>query len=182
MVKKYSISELKSEFKRLDYSWDSFMIVGIRSNDNLPNQFDDLIGVVNKTKITWFTGTTNPGTHWLKNLLNPKGAAVLKPNQYVNSWKLGLHQGKYTALTQCRPVTVFRDKNLNDIAEETAVVDTGLFGINIHRANDKLISKIIDKWSAGCQVLNNPVEFNELLSLCKASGKNEFTYTLLKEF
>ena len=45
-----------------------------------------------------------------------------------------------------------------------------------------MISKIIDKWSAGCQVLNDPKQFNELLNKCKQSGFSKFTYTLLKEF
>ena len=114
--------------------------------------------------------------------MNPKGAALLKPNQYFNTWKLDLHQGKYTALCQRKPVTVYRDSNKNNFAEETAVTDTGLFGINIHRANPNAVSSIIDKWSAGCQVLNNPKDFELLINKCKDSGLKEFTYTLLKEF
>jgi len=181
-MKKYTIGELQFEFKRLGYQWFDFMIVGIRSTANKPNEFDDLIGLVANGKITWFTGTTNPGTHWLKNIMNPKGTALLKPGQYVDTWEIGLHQGKYEAFKQAKPVTVYRDKDLDDIAEETAVTDTGLFGINIHRANEKAISRLIDKWSAGCQVLNNPADFKILLDEAKASKKKAFTYTLLKEF
>jgi hypothetical protein len=129
-----------------------------------------------------FTCTTNPGTHWLKNLLNPKGAALLKPGQYVDSWKIGMHQGKYKALVQAKPITVYRDGNKNDLAEESSVEQTGLFGINIHRANPSAISTIIDKWSAGCQVLNNPEQFKTLLDTCEKSGQKAFTYTLLREF
>ncbi len=181
-MKKYTIGELQFEFKRLGYQWFDFMIVGIRSAANKPNEFDDLIGLVANGKISWFTGTTNPGTHWLKNIMNPKGTALLKPGQYIDTWEIGLHQGKYEAFKQVKPVTVFRDKDLDDIAEETAVTDTGLFGINIHRANEKAISRLIDKWSAGCQVLNNPADFKTLLDEAKASKKKAFTYTLLKEF
>jgi hypothetical protein len=115
-------------------------------------------------------------------LLNPKGTAVLKPGQYVDTWKIGLHQGKYEALTQCANVTVFRDGNKNDVAEESKITETGIFGINIHRANPSIVSKFIDKWSAGCQVLNAPKQFNHLLAKCKTSGLNKFTYTLLNEF
>ena len=181
-MRQYTIEELKQRFAGLSYTWSDFHLVGIRSTANLPNVFDDLLAVVNKDKVTWFTCTTNPGTHWLKNLLNPKGAALLKPGQYIDTWILGKHQGKYEALTQAKPVTVFRDKDLDEAAEETAVTDTGLFGINIHRANEKAISKFVDKWSAGCQVLNDPNQFKELLHQCKLSGKKSFTYTLLKEF
>ena len=181
-MKNYKIDDLKFHFAKLNYKWLPFHIVGIRSDANNPDKFDDLIGLVEKDNLVWFSGTTNPGTHWLKNLLNPKGAALLKPNQYLNTYQLGLHQGKYTALCQRKPVTVYRDGNKNGIAEATAVTDTGLFGINIHRANPNVVSTIIDKWSAGCQVLNDPIDFNFLIKRCKESGLKEFTYTLLKEF
>ena len=181
-MKNYKIDDLKFQFAKLNYKWLPFHIVGIRSDANNPDKFDDLIGLIEKDNLVLFSGTTNPGTHWLKNLLNPKGAALLKPNQYLNTYQLGLHQGKYTALCQRKPVTVYRDANKNGIAEETAVTDTGLFGINIHRANPSAVSNIIDKWSAGCQVLNDPIDFNFLIKRCKESGLKEFTYTLLKEF
>ena len=93
-MKKYTIDELKAKFAELGYTWYPFMLVGIRSNANIPNEFDDLVGVVDGQNINWYTATTNPGTHWLKNLLNPKGAALLKPGQWVDSWKIGMHQGK----------------------------------------------------------------------------------------
>ena len=87
-MKQYTIDELKSEFKRLNYEFPNFHLVGVRSNANLPNEFDDLIGIVNGNKVQWFSGTTNPGTHWLKNLMNPKGTALLKPGQWTDCWKL----------------------------------------------------------------------------------------------
>ena len=114
--------------------------------------------------------------------MNTKGAALLKPNQYVNTWKLDLHQGKYLALCQRKNVVVYRDGDKDEFAEETAVTETGLFGINIHRSNPSAISSIIDKWSAGCQVLNNPSDFTYLIDRCKATKQKDFTYTLLKEF
>lgn len=181
-MKKYTIEELKARFGALGYTWYDFHLVGIRSKANLPNVFDDMIAVINGEKIQWFTCTTNPGTHWLKNLLDSKGTAVLKPNQYVDTWSLGLHQKKYEALVQIKPVEVYRDKDLDIIAEETAITDKGLFGINIHRANETMISKFIDKWSAGCQVLNDPDDFKELIHECRISNKKQFTYTLLREF
>lgn len=181
-MKRLSISELKSQFILNNYKWiDDLNFVGIRSKADVPNQFDDLFGVINKDKVEWFTCTTNPGVHWLKNLLNTKGTALLKPNQYLDTWSIGLHQGKYEAFKQVKNVTVFRDKNVNDKSDECLTTDTGLFGINIHRANDKAISTIIDKWSAGCQVLNNPADFKKVLELAKESKKLYFTYTLLKE-
>lgn len=181
-MRNYTIEELKSEFNKLNYKWFDNHFIGIRSKANLPNQFDDLFILIEKEQISYYTCTTNPGTHWLKNLLNPKGCALLVPNQYVDTWKIGLHQGKYLAFVQDKEVSVYRDKNLNDIAEETATIDKGLFGINIHRANDKMTSKIIDKWSAGCQVLNSPIDFAHILKKAGDSKQKHFTYTLLKEF
>lgn len=181
-MKKYTVEELKAQFQKHNYEWLPFHFVGIRSTANLPNQFDDLFGMVHGDKVEWFTCTTNPGTHWLKNLLNPKGTALLKANQYKDTWSIGMHQGKYKAFCQVKPVEVFRDKNLDDKAEETATIDKGLFGINIHRANEKFTSKLIDKWSAGCQVLNNPADFAKILFAAESSKQKFFTYTLLKEF
>jgi hypothetical protein len=181
-MKQYTIEELKAEFAKHGYAFTNFHLVGIRSKANLKNQFDDLIAVINNNEITWYTCTTNPGTHWLQNLLNAKGAALLKPGQWKDCWHVGMHQGKYEALTQCAPVTVFRDGDKDDVAEESSVTETGIFGINIHRANPNAVSKLIDKWSAGCQVLNDPKQFAELLGKCKKSGLKKFTYTLLKEF
>ena len=94
---------------------------------------------------------------------------------------MGLHKGKYRALTQAKPITVWRDADKDSIAEEQGKEDTGIFGINIHRANELVASKNIDKWSAGCQVLNDPKQFRELLDKCEASKKKYFTYTLLHE-
>lgn len=182
IMDKYTIEQLKGEFTRLGYKWPAFHIIGIRSNANIQNKFDDLMCLVEGDNLTYFSCTTNPGTHWLRNLLNPKGAALLKPNQYVDTWKLDLHQGKYIALCQRKNVVVYRDGDKDDFAEETAITETGLFGINIHRANPSAISQLIDKWSAGCQVLNNPIDFNYLISRCNTSKLKDFTYTLLREF
>lgn len=181
-MKAYSYVELENEFRRLGYAWPTLHLIGVRSAANEKNKFDDNIYLVNGPIMFRYTGTTNPGTHWLKNLLNPKGTAVLKPGQYLDSWKLGLHQGKYKALVQAKPITVYRDADKDDLAEEQGKEDKGMFGINIHRANPSAISSIIDKWSAGCQVLNNPKEFDSLLAACEKSGKEFFTYTLLREF
>lgn len=180
-MKRYTIQELKSEFERLGYIWLDFHLVGIRSKADKPDAFDDLMILINGNNTTYFSCTTNPGTYWLKKLLNPKGAALLKPNQYLQGWKFGMHQGKYEALVQNREVTVYRDRNKNDKSEETNITETGYFGINIHRTGTSTTSVLNLNWSAGCQVLNNPADFKELMHQCKLSNKKTFTYTLLRE-
>ena len=180
-MKTPTIEELKAKFTELGYQWMPFHIIGIRSKANEPNKFDDLICLIDGDELKVFTGTTNPGTYWLKNPMNVNGCAVLKKGQYVDTWQIGLHKGQYTALTQAKKVTVFRDDDKDAIAEEQGKEDTGIFGINIHRANPSATSTLIEKWSAGCQVLNNSKEFKELIQACIASGKKYFTYTLIDE-
>lgn len=181
-MKAYNLNILKAEFTRLGYEWHSFHLIGIRSKANTPNKFDDVMIVVSGETMKAYSCTTNPGTHWLQNLLNPKGTALLKPAQYIDTWQIGMHQGKYEALVQAKPVTVYRDADKDIIAEETTVTETGMFGINIHRANPSITSVLIDKWSAGCQVLNNPADFKQLLDACKQTRHPYFIYTLLNEF
>jgi hypothetical protein len=48
--------------------------------------------------------TTDPGTFWLRNLMNPQGTAIVKQGQYIGSHGIGMHRGKYLALTQKRPL------------------------------------------------------------------------------
>ncbi len=182
-MKAYSYKELEEEFKKLNYDWFKFHLIGVRSKANVNNKFDDHFYIVQGPLMHGpFTCTTNPGRHWLLTLMNPKGTAVLKPGQYEDAYQIGLHKGQYTALVQRRPITVYRDIDKDETAEEQGIEDTGLFGVNIHRANPNAISSLIEKWSAGCQVLNNPKDFARLIDLCKASGLKEFTYTILREF
>lgn len=175
----YTREQLLKRIYDLGYNVETPIIVGVRSTADAPDTFDDSIYLITPSNFYKFTGTTNPGVHWLKSFMNPKGTAVLKPGQY--RYKLGLHKG-YEALVQAAPVTVYRDSDRDLKSEEAPVTDTGYFGINIHRANQNAISKLISKWSGGCQVLNNPKEFAFLMAEVKKSGKKEILYTLLKQF
>lgn len=176
-----TIQQLKAIFQTKGYVWPSFHLIGIRSKADKPNEFDDKFYLIDHNEILEYTGTTNPGTHWLQNIMNPLGAAVLKQGQYFNTWELGLHRGMYKAWVQVKPVTVYRDKNKDGKSDEIGEVYSGIFGINIHRANENAVSKFVDKWSAGCQVMNNPDHYRGFITRSDASGQKYFTYTLLKE-
>lgn len=178
----YTIKELQARFRELGYSWFPFHLIGIRSRQYIENTFCDVFILYNSGQVFRFSGTTRPGTYYLLHLLNPKGAAVLKPGQYIDTWALGLHRQDYLAWVQTKPVIVYRDNNLNKIPEEIGVQDRGYFGINIHRTSSFTLSKLVDKWSAGCQVFANPEDFQQLIELSKVSGQKLFTYTLLDEF
>ena len=169
-------------------------IIGIRnskSNGRVTNAFDDLMTIAYKNADgEWmyheFPCTTDPGTHWVENILNPDGVAILKPGQYRGSHKLRLHQGKYLALGQKKPVKVYRDANLDgkyDLIEES--VKEGVYGINIHRATSRAGGKSsrVDKWSAGCQVIGSNDDWHEFLDICQAAREihgNSFSYTLIE--
>ncbi|HMU46466.1 MAG TPA: hypothetical protein PKC72_08870 [Chitinophagaceae bacterium] len=165
-------------------------IVGVRSTNHKANQFDDTINIFYKRMDgEWiynsFPATTDPGTYWLKTFMNPGGTAILKPGQYKNSHRVGVHRGKYQALVQQNPVTVYRDTNKDDHLDcKAGTEQTGIFGINIHRASVNGVTKEVNKHSAGCQVLANIDDFNLLIKLAyrhKQLYGNNFTYTLIGE-
>jgi len=182
-MKTYTVEELKSRFRAFGFMWMDNHLISIRSKEDRANEFDDkFYHYIGDGKMNEYTGTTNPGTSWLLNFMNPKGTAVLaSDHQYLDTWKLGLHKG-YEAMVQNKQVCVYRDNNKNLKSEEIGVPEWGWFGINIHRANPNAVSKIIDLWSAGCSVFNNPVQYKEFITNFKESGKKTLTYTVLREF
>lgn len=96
---------------------------------------------------------------------------------------MGLHRGKYLALVQRKPVTIMRDYDRDASLDfYNGKKTTGLFGINVHRANSTGRTKTVDKYSAGCQVFENAAAFQEFLRLCarhRSMYGNKFTYTLI---
>ena len=168
-------------------------IVGVRNNSTkgrVTNAFDDHITISYKVDGEWqfhcYKCTTDPGTHWVENIMRKEGVAILKPGQYRRSHKIRLHAGKYEALGQQRPVKVYRDNNRDDkydLLEES--VQEGLFGINIHRATkwEGKKSSQVDKWSAGCQVIAANDDWAVFMKICRQARDlwgNNFTYTLLE--
>ena len=161
-------------------------IIGTRNpQTTITNQFDDLITISYQIGGVWqyheYPITTEPGVYYSQHLLNKSGVAILVPGQYKGAWQIGLHQGKYEALVQRKPVKVYRDNDKDseyDLSPEK--VDEGLFGINIHHAGKD--SQEIGKWSAGCQVFKRLEDFNIFMEVCHKSAKiwgNKFTYTLI---
>jgi len=197
----YTREQIETTVKAKGYKWFEdnnnkgydVNIVGIRNSETkgrVTNAFDDCITISYKIDGEWqfhcFQCTTDPGSHWVENILNEKGVAILKPNQYRGSHKLRLHQGKYLALGQKKDVTVYRDNNRDDKYDlDESKTDTGLFGINIHRATGRAGGKStrVDKWSAGCQVIADNDDWHEFLDICQAAREihgNSFSYTLLE--
>ena len=185
-IKKYTAPELIKRLTSLGFKSNGFNLIGVRSTASIPNKFDDDLYVINNNQIVVgpVTCTTNPGKDYLLAPLNPKGAAVLVADkQYVDCFQLGLHKGK-NAIIQCGSLLVFRDNDKDELSEEigTPMVAGPECRIDIHQANESWTSVIIGKWSAGCQVVANPVDYLKVYTECKNSKLPKFTYTLLKEF
>ncbi len=163
-------------------------IVGLRSKSVVPNRFDDELHVFYKiNSVKWeyhvFKVTTDPGTFWLKNPMQPQGTAILAEGQYQDAYGMGLHRGQYTALVQNKPIMIMRDYDRNSSLDfYNGKKESGQYGINIHRANKVGTTKTVDKNSAGCQVFENAEDFAAFLKLCdqhKSRFGNKFTYTLI---
>lgn len=165
-------------------------IVGIRAAQPTPNKFNDLMCVFWKYEGQWniykMQCTTLPGLYWLENPMNSKGCAILKEGQYKGVYEIDLHNGKYEAICQrLGPVTVYRDDDKDteyDMLEGTE--QTGMFGINLHRASAYKELDDVDKNSAGCQVIQDPNEYEVHMGIANMAAEiwgNKFTYTLINE-
>jgi hypothetical protein len=193
-----SREKIEQTLKQMGYKWFeqgdyNLNIVGVRNSDTkneVTNRFDDKITLSYKVNGEWqfhsFNCTTDPGTHWVENIMRKEGVAILKPGQYRSSHKIRKHQGRYEALGQQNPVKVYRDNNrdhMYNLHEDS--VQEGLFGINIHRATKYAGKKStqVDKWSAGCQVIASNDDWKLFMKICRKARdtwNNNFTYTLLE--
>ena len=165
-------------------------IVGIRAAKPIVNKFNCLMTVFWKYEGNWniykMQMTSLPGLHWLENPMNTKGCAILKEGQYKSVYKVDKHNSKYDALCQrLGDVTVYRDGDRDreyDLIKGTEM--TGKFGINLHRAHPDYELETINKYSAGCQVIQDPDEFDVHMEVVKKAAEvwgNKFTYTLINE-
>jgi hypothetical protein len=192
---KYTKEQIEKGVKSKGYVWFEdasnkgfdLNIVGIRNSSTgtkVTNVFDDAISVSYKDGGNWiykeWVNTTDPGTKGVKEYHNAAGVARLVPGQYRGSHTLGLHQGKYEALKQQKPVKVYRDANRDMNYDETKIQE-GIFGINIHKAGAD--STYVENWSEGCQVFKKAADFEEFMVITRKSGAihgKSFTYTLIE--
>jgi hypothetical protein len=166
-------------------------LIGVRNDIQKPERFDDAILAVyrdesERWQVETFQSTTDPGLYWLRNPMRDAGTAILCPGQYPGCYRIGTHQ-HYKALEQIGNMTYVRDDDQDDrldlaLMHKKGQPFTDVIATNLHRADDTERSEYNYKWSAGCQVIADPEEFEMLLSICHDSAKifgNRFTYTLL---
>ena len=191
----YTREQIEKAVKAKGYAWFEgtkdydLNIVGVRNSatgNKVTNVFDDKITVSYKLNGEWqfheWNATTDPGKKGVMEYHNAAGVARLVEGQYRGSHSIGLHQGKYKALKQDKPVIVYRDPNRDLTYDETKIAE-GIFGINIHRSSATGTSTYVENWSEGCQVFATVTDFDKFMALCEKASAihgNSFTYTLIE--
>jgi hypothetical protein len=160
------------------YGKNKLNIVGVRAtnkafNSPVSNYFTDYVVMfyyddkgLRLERIGW--QTTAPGLTYEASKFGGAGRTIMmQEGQYKDSYVRGLHLGKIDTLVQAKSMNYHRDESLN--AQYNSVnITAGIFGTNIHPSGNYSNSdsnKLINNWSAGCQVLNDSNDYNKLLSL-----------------
>jgi len=172
-----------------------YLIVGVRSKEDLPDQFDDQMYLFVKGSLVWTSScTTNPGVAILKKgwlNFNKMGAAIVKDDEfYHNVYQKSdgkaiphLH-GRMQCLRQMEQMLYYLDNNNDDRVDEIGNVYSGLYFTHIHASNfdltSRIITTIVGNWSAGCQVVNDIPKYDQLLDLIPYGVR--VSYALVKEF
>jgi len=179
------------EYQFFTGSWN-INLFGIRTPDSSPESFNDLIGVIYQDEhkvyhCKLFKATTELGVKYLKNPVNGLGAGIIAEGQYPSVWKYAKHWGKfkYPMLRQVSTFKVYRDNNKDDVIDldaETLENNTN-GGFQLHKAYHNSYATKIGGISAGCQVIQDPWEYEYLMAILnqsiKVTGYDRFTYTLI---
>jgi hypothetical protein len=191
----YTLEQIKKSVESKGYVWFNddknksydVNIVGIRNSstgEKVTNAFDDYLTISYKENGEWkfhiWPATTDPGKKGVMEYHNKDGVARLVEGQYRGSHIIRLHQGKYEALGQDKPVKVYRDANRDMTYDENKITE-GVYGINIHKAGAD--STYVENYSEGCQVFKKAADFEEFMKICRKSKDihgNRFTYTLIE--
>jgi len=200
-IRSYPITELPPILRKCkdlgyaiftDKNYD-LNLIACRSPSRVANEFDDVFHVVYRVGDRYFQEsypcTTDAGLYWLHNPSRVEGTAILVPNQYRNVWRLDYHAGNKSHLALCQrngPVQVYRDSDRNEILDmDPDTIMEGWFGINIHRASSKHTAERVERYSAGCIVIQEKDDFDRLIALAKRQrdqlGYHNFSLTLLED-
>lgn len=155
-------------------------IFSIRNEEKQADNFmNDLIGIWDSISeiIYIMVGTTDPGKYWTESGgagKYRKGVAHMCYGFHEKIWCVDKHQGKYRALCNraikgCKKVRFWRDANKDFKKDFGEKVEYGWIGLNLHRANKWIKSILVGKWSAGCQVVSDPIDFDKLIQIICAS-------------
>jgi hypothetical protein len=173
-------------------------IFGIRDTCFAEDTFNDYIAVAYEDdlcqfKVDLYKGTTDPAIHYLRSPLNKNGPIIMLEGQYRGCYKIGIHgrtgNFPYEALEQIGGMEYVRDNNKDNVLDiDPSKKIKGVFKTNLHRCSRHKIVRYIGLYSAGCQVIQNPKHFDELMVTAKRQVSlgwgDKFSYTLfnIKDF
>lgn len=192
---------IKDRYLKMGYKFRTgkleLNLFGIRSKDSQSDKFDDLVGCawINENMVPClyaFPATTDPGKYWLQNPMKKDGCAILVPGQYLEVYEAGKHKGEYEAFIQCSHMRYVRDNNRDTTLDfslyrdpaKKASIFWDIIGSNLHRASSWKIVNWVSKYSASCQVIQDPKYFAQLIELRDKSikfGYKKFDYTLFED-
>lgn len=194
-MRNFTHLEIISTFNKKNYPLNqginSINIFGIRNSDPNSNSFDDTVGILyrmsqNSWAVYQYPATTDPGLFYREHPINPNGTAIIIPGNYIDVYKVGLHEG-YEAMEQISAISYIRDNNKNKVLDflyklATFKIFKEIGKTNIHHAG--VNSTQVDNWSAGCQVLAKLSDFIDFMNIVKSSIQykttNKFSYTLFE--
>jgi|TARA_B110000908_G_C10234485_1_gene442516 hypothetical protein len=185
----YKDSQLLDRVKGLDtftHIPKGAWCVVLRSEEDISNTYDDKLYFFRGEKFqSVMTCTSNSGSHYLKNPLNSKGAAIIASDTInYDSHKRGLHRGRMEAFRQVKPIYMYRDNNKDSKVDEVGkrYLENAYTNIHTNSYSRKtgILTWIVGKFSAGCVVVNNLTKYYDMIY---SVDKNEYvSLCILKEF
>lgn len=142
------------------------------ANNDAPDRWNDAVGLLSMVNgvpkvLCIYRGTTEPGRFYTVNPMNRGGAARLQLGHQKGLWAVGQHRG-YEAMQQVGAATLVRDANRNFLRDDRVTVERGN-GINLHSTSPRFLPNTIDRFSAGCVVIQKWSEFQTFMRLIKNS-------------
>lgn len=152
--------------------------VWIRTDQTFDNKFADVVVRFNQGKADMVLPcSTTAGDFYVFNPLTVggiTGVAVAAEQQIIESHKF-VTSSSWKSLwlgapyfQQVRPITIYRDGNKNKNLDKS-ITQFGLYGINFHRGG---IGSLVDRWSAGCQVVPDKQWFEAIKIFTNGQSTN----------
>jgi hypothetical protein len=170
---------VQREYESKAYPIQDFNLIGIRDEEGLEQDIiNDWLGFWTEDEIFLYNGTTDPSVFYTKdkNERNPNGTFHLGYGWHEKIWIIGTHKG-YEAFQNhwkyCKPTRGWRDANFNFKYDEGIdKLVTDYIGVNFHRmsALPNVLQRLIGRYSAGCQVVNDLKDFQYILQKAKDSN------------
>lgn len=172
--------------------WSEVNLFGIRdSADQQKDIFNDTIGIAyGDGKVNLYRGTCDPGRYWTERsgaAVDKKGVAHLCLGFHQSAYVIGKHFDQTAFVQQGNKVKIWRDANKNYLQDTGEKIEQGYYGINIHTTK-KPVPMTVGQWSAGCQVLQEPDDLAEMITIARTSSmfinggaKTRFSYFLFSK-